>query len=113
MIDSYSFGQIKVDGRTYRADVIIYPEKINSFWWREEGHNLNVADLQEVIDYKPDMLIIGQGNLGVMKVKPEVRSKLLEKGINLFIAKTNQAVLKYNELAANTKKVVAALHLTC
>jgi hypothetical protein len=112
MIDSYSFGKIKVDGRTYRSDVIIYPEKINSFWWRREGHNLNVDDLKEVIDYKPDMLIIGQGNLGVMKVRPEVRSKLLEKGIMLFIARTNQAVQKYNEMAAG-KKVVAALHLTC
>ncbi len=112
MIDSYSFGKINIDGRTYRSDLIIYPEKINSFWWRKEGHNLNVDDLKEVIDYKPDMLIIGQGNLGVMKVGPEVRSKLLEKGMTLFIARTNQAVQKYNELAAS-KKVVAALHLTC
>ncbi|MBN1799671.1 MAG: hypothetical protein JW822_13935 [Spirochaetales bacterium] len=112
MIDAYSFGQIKVDGRTYRSDVIIYPEKINSFWWRKEGHNLGLDDLKEVIDYRPEMLIIGQGKLGVMKVRPEVRRQMLKKGIHLFIARTTQAVQKYNELA-HTKKVVAALHLTC
>ena len=112
MIDAYSFGQIKVDGRTYRSDVIIYPEKINSFWWRKEGHNLGLDDLQEVIDYRPDFLIIGQRKIGIMKVSPEVHTHMLKKGIRLFIAHTTQAVQKYNELA-KTKKVVAALHLTC
>jgi hypothetical protein len=112
MIDSYSFGKIKVDGRTYRADVIIYPEKINTPWWRKEGHNLHMVDLKEIMDYRPDMLIIGQGNLGVMKVRPEVRTQIQKKGIMLFIARTTQAVKKYNEQAKN-KKVVAALHLTC
>jgi hypothetical protein len=58
------------------------------------------------------MLIIGQGNLGIMKVRPEVRTQMIKKGIRVFIARTAQAVQKYNELA-KTKKVVAALHLTC
>ena len=112
MIDSYSFGKIEVDGRTYRSDVIIYTEKINAFWWRKEGHNLNMVDLKEIMDYRPEMLIIGQGNIGVMKVRPAVRTQIQKKGIILFIARTTQAVQKYNELA-KTKKVVAALHLTC
>jgi hypothetical protein len=31
-IDSYEFGRIVIDGREYRADVIILPERVVADW---------------------------------------------------------------------------------
>jgi hypothetical protein len=112
MIDSYSFGSITVDGKRYTSDVIIYPERVDSSWWRREGHNLHLEDLQEVLRYRPEVLVVGQGKPGLMKVGSDVIEQLAQRGIEVRVAPTAKAVRMYNHLCAE-KKVVAALHLTC
>lgn len=109
-IDSYSFGKIIVDGKTYNNDIIVYPDHIKSSWWRKQGHKLHLDDLKDVIEYNPEHLIIGTGNSGLMKVPEEVKNNLHEKNIYLSIAKTSKAVVLFNNNNTNT---VAALHLTC
>lgn len=112
MIDSYSFGSITVDGKSYTSDVIIYPDRVDSSWWRKEGHNLRLEDLQEVLRYQPEILVIGQGKPGLMKVGSELAGQLTQRGIEVRVAPTAKAVRMYNDLCEGNK-VVAALHLTC
>lgn len=111
-IEHYSFGRIVVNGKTYTQDLIIFPDRINSSWWRKEGHLLQLEDLQEVIKEKPELLIIGTGYYGVMKVPEELLSILRAKGIEVIIKKTAEAVEVYNKNCLE-KKTVACLHLTC
>jgi len=108
MIDSYSFGSITIDGNKFTKDLIIFPEKINSNWRRKTGHLLSEDDILEILDYKPEILIIGTGASGLMKVDEKVKSF----GIELIIKNTTEAVEEYNRIYKN-KKVVCALHLTC
>ena len=111
-IDGYVFGRIIIDGKTYTTDVILYTDKVDSSWWRKEGHYLNKEDLPGVVVAKPDILVIGTGNMGVMQV-PESTIKYFEKqGIEVRVAKTVKAVEIFNELSAS-KKVIGAFHLTC
>lgn len=111
-IDHYSWGKIVIDGTAYSSDVIIYPDRVNASWWRKEGHNLHVEDLQDVIATQPNDIIIGTGALGAMKVPKETIAYLESKGISVHIEKTGKAVELFNILQKE-KKVVAALHLTC
>lgn len=112
MIESYSFGEIVIDGKRFTKDLIIYPERIDSKWWRKEGHVLNIEDIGEIIKAKPDTLIVGTGNSGVMKIPPQTRSLIESKEIKLISEKTEGACRLYNELCKR-ERVVAALHLTC
>ncbi len=112
MIDAYSFGSITVDGRRYTSDVIIYPERVDSSWWRKEGHNLCMEDLGEVLRYQPEVLVIGQGKPGLMAVRADLIERLNQRGIEVHAAPTAKAVKLYNRLSPG-KKAVAALHLTC
>ena len=66
-IDSYSFGRIVINGKTYTSDVIIYPDRVHAPWWRKDGHLLQLADLAEALQAKPDVLVIGTGYAGVMR----------------------------------------------
>lgn len=111
-IENYSFGKITIDGRQYKSDVIIYPDKVDSSWWRKEGHKLQIADLTEVVNSRPEVLIIGTGYSGVMIVPEETISYLKSKGIKVYIERTTKAVELFNKLQKD-RKVVAALHLTC
>lgn len=112
MIESYSFGEIVVDGKKYTNDVIVFPDRVESDWWRKEGHSLHPEDIDKVIEESPDILIVGTGAYGRMKIPSETRKYIESNGIELIAKKTEAAFKAYNELS-NSKKVVAALHLTC
>jgi len=111
-IEGYRFGRITVDGREYRADVVLLPDRVLESWWRREGHNLCLEDLGEALACRPEVLVIGQGKPGLMKVPPELTEELRRRGIKVFAAPTERAVPEYNRLR-ETRRTVAALHLTC
>ncbi|MBI4824504.1 MAG: Mth938-like domain-containing protein [Nitrospirae bacterium] len=111
-ITHYSFGKITIGGKTYTSDVIIYPERVDPSWWRKEGHYLQPEDLEDVIDAKPDILIIGTGYSGVMQVPEKTIRYLKAKGIEVYAERTEKAVEMFDKKGEG-KKVIAALHLTC
>ena len=49
MIENYSFGSITIDGKSYRSDLIIYPDHIDDSWWRVEGHKLCLKDIDSAM----------------------------------------------------------------
>lgn len=111
-IESYSFGKILIDGNTYTSDLIIYPDRIWDKWWRKEGHGIHEEDLSTIMENPPEILIIGTGDSGRLKVSGEMKKYIESKGIKLRIAKTQDACKLYNDLSTKAR-VIAALHLTC
>ena len=113
MIDSYSFGKMVVDGTSYDKDLIIRPNSVEPNWWRKEGHALHVEDIRQVIEEdKPEILVMGTGKFGIVKIADETRDFLKSKNVELIALKTDKAVKIYNELSASGN-VVGAFHLTC
>lgn len=112
-IDSYEFGRIQIDGQTYTSDVIILPTGVRDNWWRDEGHTLKPADLSPVLEASPEVLVVGQGAHGMMRVSSESLSCLRTAGIEAVCAPTKRAVEMYNERRQRGEGVAAALHLTC
>jgi len=111
-IDSYKFGSITIEGKPYNKDLIICPDRIIVDWWRKQGHSLVLGDLGSIMDLKPEVIIIGCGAYGALKVPRQTRDWLAEKGIRLIDLPTRQACDQYNALCGSTR-VVAGLHLTC
>lgn len=113
MIENYSFGQMLINGKKYNSDLIIFKDYIYDSWWRKEGHNLCIDDTKEIIDEKPDTLIIGTGYYGLMKVPEELIERIKSSGIKQVIVKnTVDACNEYNKLCKK-KNIIAAFHLTC
>jgi len=112
-IESYSFGKMVYAGRTYTSDLIIYPLRVDNSWWRQKGHLLQMEDLKEILTEKPDILIVGTGSPGVMKVPNTLKNELENNGIELHVHRTGKAVQIFNTLVKEQKKVIAAFHLTC
>ena len=112
-IDSYEFGRIQIDGQTYTSDVIILPTGVRDNWWRDEGHTLKPADLSPVLEASPEVLVVGQGAHGMMRVSNESLSCLQTAGIEVVCGPTKRAAEIYNERVRRGEPVAAALHLTC
>ena len=112
MIEAYEFGMLKVSGKTYRNDVIIYPDHIDAQWWRKQGHFLDIDDIREVIAAKPEVIIVGTGQPGLMRVDEQTLATIKKMNIEAIVVPTNKACEEYNRIAS-AKKVIACLHLTC
>ena len=112
-IKSYEFGRIEINGTVYTSDVIIYDEHVNSSWWRKEGHYLQTEDIEEILNAKPDVIVLGTGKFDTMKVSNDVKKELESRGIEFIYANTDEACNRHNEISGSSKKVVTALHLTC
>jgi hypothetical protein len=111
-IEAYEFGRMVYGGKTYKSDLIIYPDRVDSSWWRLKGHLLQIDDLKDILKEEPGILIIGTGAVGVMKVPKELKQHLEEKNIELYVERTGKAVEVFNS-ADKSKKVIGAFHLTC
>jgi len=112
-IDSYSFGLMKIQGQQYRTDLILFPDKVSPNWWRKQGHSLAKEDIKEILDFKPDVLVIGTGASGLMQVPRSVLRILKDEGIQVISKKTGEACNLFNEQLKKGKRVVGAFHLTC
>lgn len=114
-IDFYDFGRIKIDGKAYERDVIIFPDRVFSPWTRKQGHYLSADDFSSIPDLLkegPELVIIGIGYSGVMQVNPNVEEFFKSEGIEIIVEKTIDAWKTYNKLS-QSKKVLALFHLTC
>ena len=75
---------MKVDGTEYRADLIVFPHRIRPNWWRRQGHSLAIEDLNDVLGFKPELLVIGKGASGLMEIPASTKKTLQEQKIIPF-----------------------------
>ena len=93
-----------MNGEEHRRDLIILPERVIPDWRREQGHRLSLTDLREVIEYGPDILVVGTGAGGVMKVPRDVIDELTNRGIEVVTARAGKAVLEYNKMIGEGRR---------
>ncbi len=73
---------------------------------------LCLKDIAEVITANPEVLVVGSGASGLVKVLPEVERNVKTQGIKLIVEATDKACHTYNHIC-HSQSVVAALHITC
>ncbi len=112
-IDTSAFGFIVIDGKTYRSDLILYPDgRVDDAWWRKRGHSLSFDDIGVIVESRPEVIIVGTGVNGLLKPASGLAETLAEKGIEFIPLPNRKAVACFNELSSK-KRVGACFHLTC
>ena len=69
--------------------------------------------MADILNAKPDYLIIGSGKFGLMKVSNELRELLSDCGVEVIVERSKSAVVTFNRLYTEGKNVAGAFHLTC
>jgi len=111
-IDRYEFGLIVIEGQTFKNDVLIWPGRVKSDWWRKEAHLLQLDDVTEALAANPQVLVVGKGEPGKMQVDPALAAYLQDRGVELMAYPTREACRVINDLRGK-RRLAAALHLTC
>lgn len=110
-IDSTSFGEIVIDKKTYYSDITV--------WWdgkieyRDKSHVFDMSEFVRIMERKPDTIVIGIGQTGILKLLPEVKQVAEDKKVKIFVEQSPKAIEIFNGFVCSGKKVVAVIHTTC
>jgi hypothetical protein len=114
-ISHFAFGAIEIDGITYEHDVVIDQGEIRkrkkkaSKKFRDAfGHT--PLSVEENIPWRCARLVIGSGAYGQLPVMDDVKREADERGVNLIILPTAEAIQVLQE---RSQKTNAVLHVTC
>jgi hypothetical protein len=116
-IDATEFGAITVDGKTYEHDVIIRlsgaVEKRRKRLSKEKygtSHIISKAEAKSVFEDGCDLLIVGAGQGGNVRLSPEASAYLDKKQCRVVVQPTPEAILTFNRSGGKT---IALMHVTC
>ena len=113
MIESFSFGNIVVDGVTYQHDIKIIHDHVVPQWWRKSGHRVDIEDVADLLAAKPETIVLGKGLPGLMSSSKVLKILLADQGIRLIEQKTALAIRTYNQILQEGHDVAGGFHLGC
>ena len=109
-IDEVKFGEITIDGKVYYSDMAV--------WWdgkpamAAKSHEFDLLRVETLIKKKPEVIVVGTGLQGLMKVLPEAIQFCEDEGLKLYWDPTPKAVDFFNGLILQGKKVAGFFHVT-
>jgi hypothetical protein len=110
-IDSTKFGEITINGKPYDSDMTLFWNGRLSY--RSKEHVIELGEFMKILKAGPEMVVIGKGQEGVMKIAREVLEWAKTKKVELYTENTPKAAEMFNAFVKNGKKVVGIFHVTC
>jgi hypothetical protein len=116
--DRTRFGAVTIDGKDYK-DVLVIEGKIIDRetmvpgWFDQHTHHtVHKHELEKILEGRPEVIIIGNGQSSVLEVSLEVDKQIKQRKIELIVLETPRAIEEYNKIS-KTKRVNALIHTTC
>ena len=98
MIEKYNFTSIIINNEEYSNSV-----KVSRFgveeWETVDNNLIQTADLRQALLEKPNVIIVGAGNINFSEITPEAEDFLNEINIRLLIEPTEKAIQSYNVIS--------------
>lgn len=119
-IERFEWGQFQVNGEVHSAegrgvgkDICIVGGEVQP-WSARKGHRLTRKMVRAALRPDVEILVIGNGVNGAIRVTEKTRQAVKDAGVKeLIIEKTPKACAIYNRLAREGKAVALLAHGTC
>jgi len=106
-ITAYESGSVKINDKIIVNPIIVSPEKIEP-WDIDSMDSLAENHLQKLLEYDPEILILGTGSRQCFP-PPDLMRPVIQAGIGLEVMDTAAACRTYNILMTENRAVVVAL----
>jgi hypothetical protein len=110
-IDGTKFGEITINGRPYDSDVTVYWDGRVAL--RAKEHTIELGEFLKILRADPNVLVVGTGQTGIMRIAPEVKQVADDKNVQIHTDVTPRAMDLFNAFVSEGKKVVGIFHVTC
>ena len=94
----------------YRDNVLVTPERVVTGWTAGGFDTLSEADFAALVELKPEVVLLGTG-ASLRFPHPRLTRALTDAGIGVEVMDTPAACRTFNILAAEGRRVVAAVIL--
>lgn len=108
MITGYGSGYVQVNGRRYEESLIVLPDQVLAGWAVRAFDDLEARHLNELLPYHPEIVLLGSGARQRFPT-PALLADLILTNVGLEVMDTRAACRTYNILAAEGRRVAAAL----
>jgi hypothetical protein len=97
-------------------DAKLWPGGAREWDWDETGTRhvpgVQIADVEELLEHGAEVVVLSRGVHRRLQVQPETLAHLEARGVKVEVLQSEDAVARYNQLAAS-QKVGALIHSTC
>ena len=116
-ISDTEFGSITAGAVTYDHDILIRldgtvekrKKKLSKAVYGT-SHTLSLAEAEHIYEEGAEVLLIGSGQTGMVKLSSEAKAFFEEKACRIELLPTQQAIHRWNELK---KPAIGLFHITC
>ena len=119
-IERFEWGMFKIDGHVHSMEGegvgkdIFMLGRVVQAWQARKGHRLEPKMVPSEMAGQIDVLVIGNGVNGALKVPKKTRKAIMAAGVKeLIIEPTPKACAIYNELVRQGKDAALLAHGTC
>jgi uncharacterized protein len=106
----YENDHVVINGKPYRGNLIVLPQRILSGWTNKRIDELTADDLAPLADLGAQTVLLGAGITQPL-LHPRLSKPLTDKGIALEVMTFQAACRTYNVLAGERRSVVCVLLL--
>ena len=110
MFTGYGADYVRLGVVEYRENVLVTPERVVTAWSAGGFDTLTEADFEALIALEPEVVLLGTGAT-LRFPHPRLMRALTDAGIGVEVMDTPAACRTFNILAAEGRKVVAAVLL--
>lgn len=107
----YGEGYVMVNRQRYEHSLVVLPDRILTDWQPAGFDQLAAADFARLAELQTEIVLLGTGSR-IRFPRPELTRALYEARIGLEVMDVQAACRTYNILAAEDRKVAAALLLS-
>lgn len=104
----YGEGYVMVNRQRYERSLVVLHDRILTEWQPAGFDELSAADFTLLAELKPEIVLLGTG-ARLRFPRPELTRALIEARIGIEVMDIQAACRTYNILAAEERKVAAAL----
>lgn len=115
-ISDFSWGRLQIDGGVEYKDAKLWPGGARAWDWNETGTRhepgIQPEDVTELLEHGAQVIVLTKGVHERLQVKPETLELLKERGVEVHVAQTEEAIRLYNTLR-ESRAVGGLFHSTC
>jgi uncharacterized protein len=108
LVTAFGRGWIRIGTTEYRSSLILTPETVSTGFAPEGFAGLVEADFARLLEGRPDVVLLGTGE-AIRFPHPRLTQALVGAQVGLEVMDTAAACRTYNILAAEGRRVTAAL----
>ena len=108
LFTGYGEGYVMVNRERHEHNLVVQPDRLVTDWRPAGFDDLDAADFARLAELAPEIVLLGTG-ARLRFPRPELTRALIEARIGLEVMDLQAACRTYNILAAEERRVAAAL----